>query len=388
MRKQYFCVQIIENMKSGVRYIWQGEEWPDMTWDSSAIAGSLAEVNMLRGELLGRVSMFGFEEQNLSMLESMTQEIVHSAKIEGEDLSREGVRSSVAMQLGLCYEGLPTPDHYTEGVVQVMVDAVKQYDKPLDAERLFSWHAALFPTGRSGLYKITVGNWRQGEDAMQVVSGPLGHEKVHYEAPASKDVPRMMEELILWVNNHNTADPVVKAAIAHLWFVTIHPFDDGNGRICRTLTEMLLSRADQTSQRYYSLSSEILKHRKDYYEHLEQAQKGNADITPWISWFLQTLKGALETSLQRTENVMRKTRFWDEHSLTPLNERQRKVINMLLDGFEGKMTLSKWYKINHCSQEIARSDIDDLVSKGILQQSGEKGRCISYDLTLNKQDKM
>lgn len=316
-------------MKGGVRYIWQGEEWPDMIYDNAAIAGSLAEVNMLRGELLGRISMFGFEERNLSMLESMTQEIVHSAKIEGENLSREGVRSSVAMQLGLRYEGLPTPDHYTEGVVQVMMDAVKQHDKPLDAERLFSWHAALFPTGRSGLYKITVGNWRQGEDAMQVVSGPLGHEKVHYEAPASKDVPRMMDEIIRWVNSHNSTDPVVKAAVAHLWFVTIHPFDDGNGRICRTLTEMLLSRADQTSQRYYSLSSEILKHRKDYYEHLEQAQKSGMDITPWVCWFLQTMKGALETAMQRTESVIRKTHFWNKHSLSPLNERQKKVINQL-----------------------------------------------------------
>ncbi len=352
-----------------------------MNYDSTAIAGSLAEVNMLRGELLGRISMFGFEERNLSMLESMTQEIVQSAKIEGENLSREGVRSSVAIQLGLRYEGLPTPDHYTEGVVQVMMDAVKQHDNPLDAERLFSWHAALFPTGRSGLYKITVGNWRQGEDAMQVVSGPLGHEKVHYEAPACKDVPRMMDEIIRWVNSHNTTDPVVKAAVAHLWFVTIHPFDDGNGRICRTLTEMLLSRADQTSQRYYSLSSEILKHRKDYYEHLEQAQKGGMDITPWISWFLQTMKGALETALQRTERVMRKTRFWDEHSPLPLNERQKKIINMLLDGFDGKMNSSKWYKINHCSQETANRDIADLVSKGILLQAGKKGRSVSYELS-------
>lgn len=351
-----------------------------MTWDSSAVSNVLAEVNLLRGKLLGRVSMFGFEDQNRSMLESLTQEIVHSAKIEGEELNRDSVRSSIAIQLGLKYEGLPTPDHYTEGVVQVMMDAVKQYEKPLDANRLFAWHAALFPTGRSGLYKITVGDWRQGEEPMQVVSGVFGKQKVHYEAPKSSDVPRMMEDLIRWINNTNDIDPVIKAAITHLWFVTVHPFDDGNGRICRTLTELLLSRADQTSQRYYSLSSEILNHRKAYYEQLEQAQKGNLDITPWIEWFLQTTRDALQAALLKTENVVRKTRFWERHKLTPLNDRQRKVLNMLLDGFEGKLNSSKWYKINHCSQDTANRDINDLIAKNILRQTCEGGRSTNYEL--------
>jgi len=375
-----FAAKIAKNMERGIKYIWQREDWPNMTWDSSEFSNLLAEVNLLRGKLLGRVSMFGFEDQNLSMLESLTQEIVHSAKIEGEELNRDSVRSSVAMQLGLEYEGLPIPDHYTEGVVQVMMDAVKRHNDTLDDERLFSWHSALFPTGRSGLYKIMVGTWRQGEEAMQVVSGPLGHQKVHYEAPASKDVPRMMEAFLNWVNYNNDIDPIIKAAIAHLWFVTIHPFDDGNGRICRTLTEMLLSRADQTSQRYYSLSSEILKHRKAYYEHLEQAQKGDVDITPWVKWFLQTMKEALEVALARTENVVRKAHFWDTHRLTPLNERQKKVINMLFDGFEGKLNSSKWYKINHCSQDTANRDINDLIKKGILQQTCEGGRSTNYEL--------
>ena len=233
-------------MMRGTKYIWQQEGWPRMQWDDTSFSNILAEINLLRGKLLGRVSMFGFEEQNLSMLESMTQEIVHSAKIEGEELNRDSVRSSVARQLGLEYEGLKSSDHYTEGVVQVMVDAVQHYDMPLDAERLFSWHAALFPTGRSGIHKILVGNWRQGEEPMQVVSGPLGHEKIHYEAPASKDVPCMMSDFLCWFDAENTLDPLVKTAVMHLWFVTIHPFDDGNGRICRTLTELLLSRADQT----------------------------------------------------------------------------------------------------------------------------------------------
>ena len=367
-------------MERGVKYIWQQEQWPNMTWDNTTISKELAEVNLLRGKLLGRVSMFGFEDQNLSMLESLTQEIVHSAKIEGEELNRDSVRSSVAMQLGLKYEGLPIPDHYTEGVVQAMMDAVKLYAMPLDDNRLFSWHAALFPTGRSGLYKITVGEWRQGNEPMQVVSGPLGHQKVHYEAPTSEKVPEMMEDFIHWLNDTNDIDPIVKTAVAHLWFVTIHPFDDGNGRICRTLTELLLSRADQTSQRYYSLSSEILNHRKAYYEHLEQAQKGDIDITPWIIWFLQTMRNALEVALQKTENVVRKTHFWERHRLTPLNERQRKVINMLFDGFEGKLNSSKWYKINHCSQDTANRDINDLIKKGILQQTNEGGRSTNYEL--------
>lgn len=364
------------------KYVWQQAGWPHLVWDSSAIEQPLSDVNLLRGQLLGRVSMFGFEEQNLSMLESVTQEILHSAKIEGEDLNRDSVRSSVARQLGLKYEGLPTPDHYTDGVVQVMVDAVQHYGAPLDAERLFAWHAALFPTGRSGMYPITVGAWRTGEAPMQVVSGPLGHQKVHYEAPGSDMVPLMMAQLLDWINAPCTTDPLVKAAVAHLWFVTVHPFDDGNGRLCRTVTEMLLSRADKTSQRYYSLSSEILGHRKDYYNHLEQAQKGRLDVTEWVLWFLETLKGALETALQRTERVAAKVRFWETHSKIPLNDRQRKVINMMLDGFNGKLNSSKWYKINHCSQDTANRDIRDLLDKGILQQMQEGGRSTHYELAL------
>ncbi len=367
-------------MRRTKHYIWQEEDWPRMTWDYASFSNTLAEVNMLRGKLLGRVSMFGFEEQNQSILDSLTLEIVHSAKIEGEDLNRDSVRSSVARQLGLEYEGLPVPDHYTKGVVQVMMDAVQHDAQPLDAERLFSWHAALFPTGRSGIHKIAVAQWREGEEPMQVVSGALGHEKVHYEAPASKDVPRMMSELMDWMNGEEGLDPLVKAAVAHLWFVTVHPFDDGNGRLCRTLTELLLSRADHTSRRYYSLSSEILNHRKEYYDHLEQAQKGGLDVTPWIQWFLLTLKTALESALQRTENVVRKTQFWDRHRSTVFNDRQRKVLNMLLDGFEGKLNSSKWYKINHCSQDTAHRDIKDLMAKGVLRQTDEGGRSTNYEL--------
>lgn len=362
------------------QYIWQKAEWPHLLWRTEELGSLLAEVNRLRGELMGRVTLFGFEEQNLSMLDVLTQEIVHSAKIEGEDLKRDSVRSSVAIQLGLPSEGLPVPDHYTEGVVQVLMDAVQHYAAPVDAERLFAWHGALFPTGRSGLYKITVATWRQGEGAMQVVSGPLGHEKVHYEAPPSHLVPPMMDDLLRWLEEEKDVDPLVKAAVVHLWFVTVHPFDDGNGRLCRTLTELLLSRADHTSHRYYSLSSEILKHRKAYYEHLEEAQKGPLDVTPWIKWFLQTLRSAILVALDKTERVVYKAHFWDEHRHLSLNYRQRKVLNMLLDGFEGKLNSSKWYKINHCSQDTAQRDIKDLVAKGVLRSTGEGGRSTHYEL--------
>ena len=363
------------------QYIWQHEGWPRMTWAEEAFSGLLAEVNMLRGKLMGVISMFSFQEQNDTVLDAMSQEIVHSAKIEGQELDHDSVRSSVARQLGLSYGGLPVPDHFTEGVVQVMIDATQHYDRPLDAERLFNWHAALFPTGRSGMYKITVGAWRCEGGAMQVVSGPMGHEQVHYEAPDNKTVPAMMNQFLSWVNAmDDNIDPLVKAAVAHLWFVTIHPFDDGNGRLCRTITEMLLSRADQTRQRYYSLSSVFLSNRKEYYNHLEQAQKGNLDVTVWIDWFLRQLKEALLASLAKTEHVKAKRIFWDRHREVSFNDRQRKVINMLLNGFEGKLTSSKWYKINHCSQDTANRDINDLIHKGVLVREPGSGRSTAYEL--------
>lgn len=363
------------------QYIWQHEGWPRMTWAEEAFSGLLAEVNMLRGKLMGVISMFSFQEQNDTVLDAMSQEIVHSAKIEGQELDHDSVRSSVARQLGLSYGGLPVPDHFTEGVVQVMIDATQHYDRPLDAERLFNWHAALFPTGRSGMYKITVGAWRCEGGAMQVVSGPMGHEQVHYEAPDNKTVPAMMNQFLSWVNAmDDNIDPLVKAAVAHLWFVTIHPFDDGNGRLCRTITEMLLSRADQTRQRYYSLSSVFLSNRKEYYNHLEQAQKGNLDVTVWIDWFLRQLKDALLASLAKTEHVKAKRIFWDRHREVSFNDRQRKVINMLLNGFEGKLTSSKWYKINHCSQDTANRDINDLIHKGVLVREPGNGRSTAYEL--------
>jgi Fic family protein len=367
------------------KYIWQQEGWPEMSWQDSSVCNLLADVNMLRGQLLGRLQMFGMNEQNDSFVETLTQEIINSSEIEGERLNRDSVRSSVARQLGLEHDGLPREDHYIEGVVQVMLDATHNYSEALTEERLFGWHAALFPTGYSGAYKISVARWREGDEPMQVVSGAYGNQKVHYEAPPSKDVPRMMSDFINWVNNESKdTDPLVKAAIAHLWFVTIHPFDDGNGRICRTITEMLLSRADKTQKRFYSLSSTILNKRKGYYQVLEASQKGSLDVTPWTEWFLQSLKEALTEALTKTDNIVYKTAFWDKHRNTPLNERQRKVLNMLLDGFEGKLNSSKWYKINHCSQDTAIRDIKDLISKGILRSTEEGGRSTNYELVNSK----
>lgn len=367
-----------------------------MSWQDARLSKLLAEVNMLRGQLAGRLMMLGMHEQTESMVEALTLEIVHSSEIEGEQLNRDSVRSSVARQLGLEYDGLPKEDHYIEGVVQVMLDATQNYSKKLDEERLFGWHAALFPTGYSGAYKITVANWRQGDEPMQVVSGTYGKLKVHYEAPQSDMVPEMMKDFLTWVNTltgsatdnlpSNMVDPLVKAAVAHLWFVTVHPFDDGNGRLCRTITEMLLSKADKTGKRFYSLSSVILNNRKAYYDHLEAAQNTSTqlsnplDVTDWIEWFLQALKDAVEESLSKTDGVVRKTAFWDKHRDTPVNERQRKVLNMLFDGFEGKLNSSKWYKINHCSQDTANRDINDLIAKGILRSTAEGGRSTNYEL--------
>lgn len=365
--------------KTPSTYIWQHDDWPRMTVRTDSLTGLLAETNTLRGLLMGRIAMFGFEERNESLLEAMTSEIVHSSKIEGEELSRDSVRSSLAQQLQLQYDGLPVTDHYVEGVVQVMVDATKGHGQPLTAERLFAWHHALFPYGMSGMYKIKAGAWRDG--VMQVVSGAMGKERVHYEAPPSEAVPAMMDDFLEWTECGDTSlDPLVRAAIAHLWFVTIHPFDDGNGRLCRTITEMMLSRADHTEKRYYSMSSQILQNRKAYYDHLEHAQKGTTDITEWVAWFLTTLKTAVQDAIDKTEHVVRKRQFWDCHSHTPLNERQRKVLNRLLDGFDGKLNSSKWYKICHCSQDTATRDINDLVAKGILRKTGEGGRNTSYEL--------
>lgn len=360
-------------------FLWQNENWPRFTWNADKLLGLLGEVRGLQGQLLGRMSTLGFESVQ-RYVDALTEEIIGSSRIEGVELSRDSVRSSVARHLGVTLDKEHFPDHYTDGVVNVMMEATQHYDDPLTEERLFGWHAALFPTGYSDGYKIDVACWRTGNEPMQVVSGPMGMQKVHYEAPESTMVPELMRQFMQWVNTSDDADPLIRAALAHLWFVTIHPFDDGNGRITRTITEMMLARADRSERRFYSMSAEIMRNRKGYYDALEQAQKADMDVTEWLMWFLTTLRQALSEGIEITDRTLRKAAFWQRMHDVAVSERQRKVINMLLDGFEGKLSTSKWARINHCSQDTALRDIEDLMKKNILRRAEEGGRSTNYEL--------
>ena len=359
-------------------YIWQQPTWAEFTWDNEKLITLLSDVRNLEGRVLGLMSGLGFSVQNTTSLDVMVEDVLRSSEIEGELLNADRVRSSIARHLGIPTEGLPEPDHYTEGVVQVMLDAVRNSNEPLTHERLFNWHAALFPTGRSGMYPITVAAYRKGAEPMQVVSGAMGREKVHYEAPASEAVPAMMDEFLTWINGKQEIDPILKAGVAHLWFVAIHPFDDGNGRLTRTITDMLLAKADGMPHRFYSMSAEILRERKGYYAALEKTTTGTMDITLWLEWFLQTLRSAILRSETTVQRVVKKSLFWQQHREVAMNERQSKVVNMLWDGFEGKLTSSKWAKITKTSQPTAQRDIADLVLKGVLVVSGEGGRSTNY----------
>lgn len=363
-------------------YLWQHNDWPRFQWDAGRLLNILGEVHGLQGELLGRMSVLGFEGVQRH-LDALTEEIVVSSRIEGVELNRDSVRSSVARHLGVKLDKDHLPDHYTEGVVNVMMEATQHYAEPLSAERLFGWHAALFPTGYSDGYKIDVAKWRTGNEPMQVVSGPMGRQKVHYEAPESGLVPEMMERFLQWTDTSDGTDPLLRAALAHLWFVTIHPFDDGNGRITRTITEMMLARADQSERRFYSMSAEIMRDRKGYYDALEQAQKSDMDVTEWLIWFLETLREALKQAIATTQRTMKKAAFWRNMEDVAISDRQRKVINMLWDGFDGKLTTGKWAKINHCSQDTALRDIEDLIRKGILRRAEKGGRSTNYELIEN-----
>lgn len=361
-------------------WIWQYDEWPRFCWNNDSIIAPLAQVREKQGRLLGLMDGLGFDVQRASSLEVMTEDVLRSSEIEGLLLNAENVRSSVARHLGLDIGGLSHSDHYTEGVVQVMMDAVQQADTPLTKERLFNWHAALFPTGRSGATPITVAAWRTGEEPMLVVSGAMGKEKIHYEAPPSDDVARQMQQFTQWFNSEPATDPVLKAAIAHLWFVNIHPFDDGNGRLARTLTDMLLARADRSPHRFYSMSAAILRDRNNYYDLLEYMGKHGLDITRWLMWFLQTMENAIDTAVERTQRAIRKSLFWQKYRTIALNERQFKVVNRLWDGFEGKLNTSKWAKMTKTSAATALRDIQDLVDKGILCRTEEGGRSTNYRL--------
>ncbi|WP_156681014.1 Fic family protein [Sphingomonas profundi] len=361
-------------------YIHELQDWPELTWSDAALAQLLAAVRHRQGRLIGHMEALGFPLRAEAVLHALTEDVLKSSEIEGEVLDREQVRSSIARRLGMDIGGLVESDRNVEGVVEMMLDATQNYTQPLTAERLFGWHAALFPTGRSGMSRITVGAWRGVEGGpMQVVSGPIGRERVHYEAPASERMDEEMARFLDWFETA-TPDPVVKAAVAHLWFVTIHPFDDGNGRIARAIADLALARAEGTAQRFYSMSAQIRTERKAYYDTLESTQKGGLDITPWLLWFIGCLDRAFDGAETILANVMRKARFWDSMAGQSLNDRQRKVVNRLLEGFEGKLTNAKWAAITKASSDTALRDINDLVARGILERDAAGGRSTSYSL--------
>ena len=363
-------------------YIYQDKNWPNFTWDKDCLIEPLSMVSHRQGRLIGQMESLGLTLQSEAMLQSMTTEILKSNEIEGKLLDSDQVRSSIARRLGLDIAGLVPADRNVEGVVEVMLDATQKFKEPLTDERLFGWHAALFPTGRSGTHKIVAGNWRDNtpEDPMQVVSGAMGKEKVHFQAPASDVLPKEMAIFLEWFNSNKETNPILKAAIAHLWFVTIHPFDDGNGRIARTIADMQLARADGIPKRFYSMSAQIRIERKEYYDILEKTQHGSTNITEWLLWFLECLNRALVASEEGLSSVVNKARFWDSIKNLDLNDRQRKMINKLLDGFEGKLTSSKWAKICKCSPDTALRDIQDLMIKGVLEKEPGGGRSTNYSL--------
>jgi len=359
-------------------YIHQLADWPRFTWQPAVLEALLGTVRHQQGRLLGRLEGLGLDLRTEATLQTLTLDVLKSSEIEGELLPPASVRSSLAHRLGLEQGGLPSADRRVEGVVAMLLDATQQADQPLTAERLFGWHHALFPTGYSGLYAVRVGAWRTGP--MQVVSGPLGRERVHYEAPPAEQLTEQMHQFLDWFNAPADLDPVLKAAVAHFWFVTIHPFDDGNGRIARAIADLQLARADGTGQRGYSMSAQIQAERRVYYDLLETSQRGSLDLTPWLRWFLECLGRALTRAEQTLAQVLAKARFWERHQHTLLTERQRRLVTRLLDGFEGKLTTSKWARMAKCSQDTAGRDMADLLSKGILVKESAGGRSTSYRL--------
>lgn len=363
------------------KYIYQYDQWPVFTWDDKEIVETLGKVRHLQGKIFGQMQALGFSLKEEAILSTLTLDVLKSSEIEGEMLNYEQVRSSIARRLGIEYAGMVNVDRNVEGVVEMMLDATQRYNEPLDQERIFGWHAALFPTGWSGMHRIDTGCYREGE--MQVVSGPMGKEKVYYQAPSHKIVKQEMDKFLDWFNRETKIDGVLKAAIAHFWFIIIHPFDDGNGRIARAISDMLLARSENSSQRFYSLSNQILIEKKIYYEILQKVQHSSGDISKWLDWFLNCLYRTLISTDETLKRVLYKTEFWDKHKETILNSRQRFMLNKLLDGFDGKLKTSKWAKIAKCSPDTALRDIKDLIEKGILKQEESGGRSTNYELIEN-----
>lgn len=363
-------------------YIWEQKDWPQWRYDLLRLAAPLARVRHQQGRFLGRMESLGFKLRDEAVLTTLTEDVLKTSAIEGERLNVEKVRSSLARRLGLDAGALLPVDRHVEGVVEMLLDATRHYDQPLTSERLFAWHGALFPTGRSGLRPIRVACWRDdGKGPMQVISGSYGHEKVHYLAPPAQQLPLEMELFLAWFNApDDKIDPVFKAGLAHFWFVTLHPFDDGNGRMARAIGDMALARSEGTPQRFYSLSAQIETERSTYYDILEQTQKGGLDVTTWLEWFLGSLARALDRSEVTMGAVLRKARFWEQHATVVMNERQILMLNRLLDGFEGKLTTSKWAKLAKCSQDTAYRDILQLIDGHILRKNEAGGRGSAYEL--------
>lgn len=376
------------------KYIYEYKNWPNFTWRETDINAIFGEVRNLQGKIIGQMNLLGFATKEEATLTTLTLDVIKSSEIEGEKLDYDQVRSSIARRLGINIAGLVQANRNVEGVVEMMLDATQNYHKPLTNKRLFGWHSALFPTGHSGMHKIEVGRYRTGE--MQIVSGAMGKEKVYYEAVPANRVKEEMDKFLKWFNDNTpltygskvskgvrdcpAIDPVLKSAIAHFWFIIIHPFDDGNGRIARAISDLMLARADKTKERYYSMSNQILVERKQYYSILQKVQHSNNDITDWLDWFLHCLKNSLLATEATLNKVLRKNEFWKIHENTELNERQRLVLNKLFDGFDGKLKSSKWAKIAKCSPDTALRDIKDLIDKGILRQEQEGGRSTNYEL--------
>lgn len=367
-------------MRRKPQYIHEQSGWPDFVWDSEILAAPLAAVRHKQGRLLGKMEALGFQQRAEASLVTITADVVKSSAIEGEELNPDEVRSSIARRLGLDVGGLTKASRNVEGVVEMMLDATQQFDLELTAERLFGWHAVLFPTGRSGMNPIVVGRWRPDGEPMQVVSGPMGKETVHFQAPEADLLEVEMTKFLAWFNEPPATDPVLKAGVAHFWFVTIHPFEDGNGRIARAIADMALARADGTKDRFYSMSSQIEAERKEYYRELELAQHGELDITRWLEWFLECLDRAIDGADTGLAGVINKARVWERVNQKPVNDRQRTVINRMLNGFEGVLTTSKYAKLAKCSNDTALRDIQELLDRGILVKNAGRGRGTSYRL--------
>jgi len=366
-------------------YLYNNQNWPIFEWNSEKLLPLLSHVRNRQGKLIGKMGTLGFELRNEANLEILTMEIIKSTEIEGEILDKAQVRSSIARRLGLDISGLVYSERNVDGIVDLMVDATRNFNEKLNKERLFSWQAALFPTGQSRMYKIITGNWRDDSTGpMQVVSGALGKEKVHYKALPATQIDNEMRIFLDWFNLEQNTDLVLKAGIAHLWFVTIHPFEDGNGRISRALSDMVLARSDEQSYRFYSMSTQIRKERNSYYDILETTQKSSLDITKWLEWFLNCLLNTIQNSEKLLEKIISKHSFWIKHSRISINDRQRKILNMLMDDFEGVLNTTKWAKIGKCSQDTALRDIQDLIEKGILEKSEQGGRSTNYEMKLSE----